>query len=178
MHLRGLPNALTSLRIGLVGVLWVLALVHWPVAFVIVLAVAWLTDAVDGAIARTYHLESKQGAMLDSIADNAIQISQPFWLWLLRPEIYTHYWGLIVILLVLFITGMVLQWLRHAPLHTWANKITAWLVALFLLGTYAFGLCVPFMWVTFLGLAYALSEGILILLFKDEVSENTRSWWT
>lgn len=177
MWLRQLPNALTVLRLCLVGVLWVLALLHWPAAFVIVLAVAWFTDAIDGAIARAYHLESRQGAMLDSIADNSIQISQPFWLWLLRPEIYTHYWVLIVILLILFVAGMVLQWLRRAPMHTYANKVTAWLVAAFLLYTYAFGLNVPFMWITFIGLAYAMTEAILILLLKDEVSEDTRSLW-
>ncbi|MBU0611668.1 MAG: CDP-alcohol phosphatidyltransferase family protein [Armatimonadetes bacterium] len=178
MSVRDIPNALTILRLCLVGVLWVLALLHWPVAFVICLAVAWFTDAIDGVIARTYHVESKQGAVLDSVADNSIQISQPFWLWLLRPEIYTHYWHLIAILLVLFVGGMILQWLRRAPMHTWANKVTAWLVAAFLLYTYAFGLCVWFMWVTFVGLVYAMGEAILILLFKDDVSEDTKSLWT
>jgi cardiolipin synthase len=178
MSIRNLPNALTTLRLCLVVVLWALALRHWPITFVIVLAVAWFTDAIDGAIARTYHLESKQGAMLDSVADNTIQISQPFWLWRLRPEIYTHYWHVIAILLVLFIAGMILQWLRRAPMHTWANKVTAWLVAAFLLYTYAFGLNPPFMWVTFVGLAYAMTEGVLILLFKDNVSEDTKSLWS
>lgn len=178
MHLKNLPNALTILRLCLVLVLWVLALMHWPIAFVIVLAIAWFTDAIDGTIARTYHLESKQGAVLDSVADNTIQLSQPFWLWLLRPEIYTHYWPLIVILLLLFIVGMVLQWQRRAPMHTVANKVTAWLVAAFLLYTYPFGLNVPFMWITFVGLFYAMGEGILILLLKDEVSEDTKSLWS
>jgi cardiolipin synthase (CMP-forming) len=153
MILKNLPNALTILRLGLVLVLWVLALSHAPVAFVIILAVAWFTDAIDGTIARTYHLESKQGAVLDSVADNSIQLSQPFWLWLLRPEVYTHYWPLIAILLLLFIVGMILQWQRRAPMHTYANKATAWLF-------------------------YAMGEGILILLLKDEVSEDTKSLWS
>ena len=178
MRLKDLPNALTILRLCLVGVLWALAALHWPITFVIVLAIAWFTDAIDGVIARTYHLESKQGAVLDSVADNSIQISQPFWLWLLRPEIYTHYWHLIAILLVLFLAGMILQWVRRAPMHTWANKVTAWLVAAFLLYTYAFGLVPIFMWITLVGLAYAMAEGILILLFKDEVSEDTKSLWS
>ena len=178
MSVRDIPNALTITRLCLVAVLWVLALLHAPTAFVFVLAIAWFTDAIDGVIARTYHLESKQGAVLDSVADNTIQISQPFWLWLLRPEIYTHYWHLIAILIVLFVVEMILCWLRRAPMHTWANKVTAWLVAAFLLYTYAFGLCVWFMWVTFVGLAYAMGEAILILLFKDDVSEDTKSLWT
>lgn len=177
MSVKNLPNALTVLRLCLVAVLWVLALAHWPVAFVICLAVAWFTDAIDGTIARMYHIESKQGAVLDSIADNSIQISQPFWLWLLRPEIYTHYWPLIAIMIVLFVAEMILCWLRKAPMHTWANKATAWLIAAFLLYTYAFGVSPVFMWMTFLGLFYAMGEAILILLFKDEVSEDTKSWW-
>jgi cardiolipin synthase (CMP-forming) len=177
MILRNLPNALTILRICLVGVLWVLALNHLPTAFVIVLAVAWFTDSIDGVIARTYHLESKQGAALDSIADNSIQISQPFWLAFLRPEIYTHYWPVIATLVVLFIVEMILSWQRRAPMHTWANKITAWIVALFLLGTYAFGVNAVCMWITFATLCYAMGEAILILLFRDDASEDTRSLW-
>lgn len=178
MRFKDVPNAICALRIALVPVLWVLAVKDLSTAFVIVLAVAWLTDAVDGYLARTYHLESKLGAVLDSIADNSIQISQPFWLWLLRPEVYDRYWHLVATLVLLFVAGMVLQWQRRAPMHTWANKITAWLVAAFLLYTYAFGLNAPFMWVTFIGLTYAMLEGILILLFKREVSEKTKSLWS
>ena len=177
MHLKNLPNALTILRLCLVPVLWVLALAHLPTAFVIVLALAWFTDAIDGYVARTYHLESKLGAMLDSIADNAIQISQPVWLWLLRPEVYIRYWPLVAILVLLFIVEMFLSWQRRAPMHTLANKITAWIVAAFLLYTYAVGLNGLFLWFTFLTLCYAMGEAVLILLLKDEASEDTKSWW-
>jgi cardiolipin synthase (CMP-forming) len=178
MSVKNVPNALTYLRLCLMLVLWVLALKHWPTAFVITLAVAWFTDAIDGTIARRYHVQTPRGAVLDSIADNSIQISQPFWLWLLRPEIYTDYWHLIGTLVVLFIAAMVLTWLRRAPMHTWANKATAWLIALFLLYTYAFGVAPWFMWVTFVGLTYATLESILILLFKDDASEDTKSLWS
>jgi cardiolipin synthase (CMP-forming) len=178
MSIKNVPNALTMLRLCLVVVLWAWALLHWPTVFVITLAVAWFTDAIDGTIARKYHLESKHGAVMDSVADNSIQISQPFWVWLLRPELYTHYWHLIATLVLLFVVGMVLQWQRRAPMHTWANKASAWLIAAFLLYTYAFGVAPWFMWVTFVGLAYAMFESILILLFKDQVSEDTKSIWS
>ena len=177
MRVQNIPNALTTLRLCLVVVLWALALLHWPTVFVIALALAWFTDAIDGTIARHYHIESKHGAALDSVADNSIQISQPFWLALLRPEIYTHYWPLIATLVWMFVIAMWLSYERKAPMHTRANKITAWIIALFLLYTYAFGVNAPFMWFTFITLSYATLESILILVFRDDASEDTKSLW-
>lgn len=177
MYLKHVPNAICVLRLCLIPLLWYLAYLRARGFFVGALAFTWLTDAVDGYVARTYHLESRLGARLDSIADNAVQLSMPFWLWLLRPEVYQHYWYLVAILLVLFVVSMVLQWYRNAPLHTYANKLTAWLLAAFLLYTFAVGLNRAFMWITFIALLYAIGEGIVMLATRYEVSEDTKSMW-
>lgn len=177
MYLKHVPNAICILRLCMIPVLWYIAYLRARGWFVGALAFTWFTDAIDGHIARTYHVESKLGAVLDSIADNSVQLSMPFWLWMLVPELYVRYWYLVVIMLVLFIAGMALQWYRRAPLHTYANKFTAWVLAVFLLYTFAVGLSPVFMWITFFALVYAMGEGLLILMVKREVSENTRSLW-
>jgi CDP-diacylglycerol--glycerol-3-phosphate 3-phosphatidyltransferase len=177
MQFKDVPNAICLLRIGLIPILWVLAIVEARAAVVILLAFTWFTDAVDGYLARTYHLESKLGAQLDSIADNAVQLSMPFWLWFLAPDVYRRFWPLVLIILALFVLSMLMQISRKAPMHTYANKITAWLLAAFLLYTFAAGLNVVFMWITFLALVYAMVEAIMILGSPYEVSENTKSWW-
>ncbi|MEN6645126.1 MAG: CDP-alcohol phosphatidyltransferase family protein [Armatimonadia bacterium] len=177
MYLKHVPNAICILRLCLIPFLWYLAYLRARGFFVGALAFTWFTDAVDGYLARTYHLESKLGARLDSIADNAVQLSMPFWLWLLRPELYQRYWYLVAVMLVLFVASMILQWYRRAPLHTYANKFTAWLLAAFLLYTFAVGLSPVFMWITFIALLYAMVEGIVILVTKAEVSEETKSVW-
>lgn len=177
MKFKDVPNAICILRLCLIPVLWVLAIHDARGAFVVLFACTWFTDAVDGYLARTYHLESKLGARLDSIADDAVQLSMPFWVWFLAHDLYTRFWPLVVITLALFVFAMILQVSRKAPMHTYANKATAWLLAAFLIYTFARGLNVPFMWLTFVCVAYALVESIAILLSPYEVSETTKSWW-
>lgn len=178
MRLKNLPNAICIVRLCMIPVLWYVAIVHERWWFVGLLAFTWFTDAIDGVIARKYHLESPLGAVLDSVSDNSVQLSMPFWLYLLVPELYTHYWYLVAIMLSAFVFSMVLQWRRRAPLHTYANKATAWLLAAFLLTTFAFGVNVIFMWFTFVCLMYALIEGILILFLRKHVSEETKTFWS
>jgi cardiolipin synthase (CMP-forming) len=178
MKLKHLPNALCALRIACVPVLWVLAFEQLRVPFIVVLVVAWLTDAVDGTIARRYHLESPFGAKLDSIADNSLSLSMIGYVYLLRRELYTDYWYLIAILVALTVASIVLQARRKAPMHTYANKATAWVLAVFLLYTFIAGVNPVAMWITFALLSYATVEAILLLLCCKTVNEDTRCIWT
>jgi CDP-diacylglycerol--glycerol-3-phosphate 3-phosphatidyltransferase len=175
--MKHVPNALCVVRIAMIPALWGIALMGHHAWFVGALAFTWFTDAIDGAIARRFGGESKFGAKLDSIADNAVQVSMLGWVWLLRRELYTHYWYLIAILVLLFVVSMILQYRRKAPLHTYANKATAWILAAFLLYTFAFGVKVVPMWITFATLAYAMAEGIVLLVAAPRVDENTRYLW-
>jgi phosphatidylglycerophosphate synthase len=175
--MKHVPNALCVIRILMIPVLWVLAILGWHTWFVAALAFTWSTDAVDGLIARKFHAESKLGAKLDSIADNSVQVSMLGWVYLLRRELYTDYWYLIAILVVLFVVSMVLQFRRGAPLHTYANKATAWILAAFLLYTFACGVAVVPMWITFITLAYAMVEGVVLLAAAPTVDESTRHLW-
>jgi CDP-diacylglycerol--glycerol-3-phosphate 3-phosphatidyltransferase len=67
-----LPNALTALRFALVPV-FVVLIVHasgghsWAAG--IVFAVAAVTDQIDGALARRWHVESEFGKYADPLAD-------------------------------------------------------------------------------------------------------------
>ena len=176
--LKRLPNALCAIRIACVPILWVLAIGLMRTPFIVVLIVAWLTDAVDGTIARRYHLESPFGAKLDSIADNSLSLSMIGYVYFLRRELYKDYWYLIAILVALTVTSIVLQTRRKAPMHTYANKATAWVLAVFLVYTFIAGVNAIAMWIAFALLSYATVEAILILLLCKSASEDTRSIWT
>ena len=65
-----LPNKLTMLRILLVPVFMVLAAYHWMLAAGVVFALASITDFLDGAIARKYHLVTDFGKFADPLADD------------------------------------------------------------------------------------------------------------
>lgn len=67
-----LPNQLTMLRILLVPVFMVLAAYHWMLAAGVVFALASITDFLDGAIARKYHLVTDFGKFADPLADKLL----------------------------------------------------------------------------------------------------------
>jgi len=72
---RHLPNAISMLRVLLVApICWFLWHEEWPAALSLV-AVAGVSDGLDGFLARHYHWQSRLGGMLDAIADKMLLIS-------------------------------------------------------------------------------------------------------
>lgn len=68
----GLPNWLTALRIVLIPVFVLLMVYRRPGWALGVFAVAALTDALDGWVARSRGLQSRLGAFLDPLADKLL----------------------------------------------------------------------------------------------------------
>jgi cardiolipin synthase len=72
---RHLPNAISMLRVILVApICWLLLHRSWPSSLAFV-AVAGVSDGVDGFLARHYGWQSRLGGMLDAIADKLLLIS-------------------------------------------------------------------------------------------------------
>lgn len=70
-----IPNALSLLRILLIPVFAVLFIKGHVVSAVIIIAVAAITDLLDGKIARKYNMVSNLGKILDPIADKLSQMA-------------------------------------------------------------------------------------------------------
>ncbi len=70
-----LPNKLTILRIAMVPVCLVLVALGWYVAAALVFALAAITDALDGHIARKKQLVTSFGKFADPIADKILTVS-------------------------------------------------------------------------------------------------------
>ena len=70
-----LPNKLTLMRIILVPVFVLCFLKQWYFPALIVFALASITDALDGKIARKYNLITNFGKFLDPLADKVLVIS-------------------------------------------------------------------------------------------------------
>lgn len=72
---RHLPNAISMLRVLLVApICWLLWHEAWPSALALV-AVAGVSDGLDGFLARHYGWQSRLGGMLDAIADKLLLIT-------------------------------------------------------------------------------------------------------
>src|SRR5690554_5594445 len=82
------PNLLSSLRIVLVPLLLALAWQQMQIAFLAVLAVSLLSDALDGYFARLLHQESDLGAKLDSWGDLLTYGAMIAGLYLAWPQVF------------------------------------------------------------------------------------------
>lgn len=92
MTLALVPNLITLARIGLVPVLILAIHAGEAELALVVFLVAGVSDAVDGFIAKRFHLESRLGAILDPAADKLLLVTAyvmlamtgliPFWLML------------------------------------------------------------------------------------------------
>jgi cardiolipin synthase len=70
-----LPNLLSLLRMGLAPLFLISVVNGQPVAALTIFALAGITDALDGFIARTYGQQSRLGSYLDPIADKVLLMS-------------------------------------------------------------------------------------------------------
>jgi cardiolipin synthase len=72
---RHLPNAISMLRVLVVApICWLLWHDRWPSALALV-AVAGVSDGLDGFLARRFAWQSRLGGMLDAIADKLLLIA-------------------------------------------------------------------------------------------------------
>jgi len=132
--LRAAPNVLSGARALAVPVLFVLALEQLRIAFTWVLIPALLSDIFDGWIARAFHVESRIGAALDSVADSLMLFVAVFGIWVFHPEVIRdHAWlcGTAVGLWALEDVLALLRYRRLSSFHTYLSKIVANLLGVF-----------------------------------------------
>jgi cardiolipin synthase len=129
-------NGITLWRILMAPLVIYLAFSHREQVFKWFLAVSFLTDAVDGYLARKYGVISKRGAMLDSIGDDltvgaAIAGMLAFKMDFIRQEL-----PLLVGMIVLYAAQVCMALIRYRRMsgfHTLVAKVAAILQGVFLL---------------------------------------------
>lgn len=124
---RQVPNLISLLRIGLcIGLIWTKLLSS---SFIIIYAVAILSDVIDGTIARHYNLMSALGAKLDSLADLILFLVISF---KLIPLIEWQTWIVVGIVIVIILRSLAIlvgyiKYHQIAILHTYTNKLNGFL---------------------------------------------------
>lgn len=179
--LRHVPNVLSAARALAVPVLLVLALQDQRAAFTAVLIPALLSDILDGLIARLFHLESRLGAILDSIADSLLLFVSVYGIWVFHPDVIReHAWlcGIAVGLWALEDLLALLRYRRLSSFHTYLSKVVANLLGLFIGWLFLFGF-EP--WLLYLagGLSIVASlEELALLAALPEWRADVRGlWW-
>ncbi len=173
MSKRSPADHLTLLRVLLVPALWALAFGQHTEALAVGLAVAGLTDVLDGPVARMTGRTSRYGSQLDSTADIVLMGSILVWMVALRPTFFRENAVPLLAWAVLGCAALAATFVRFrriGDLHLYSAKaagVAGYVFAcwLFLTGSYS-----PRFFALTAGLAIvAAAETLLVALTRDRV---------
>jgi len=174
-----LPNLLTCFRFFSAPFLLWLAFQGAETAFLILLAITFLSDVLDGIAARLLNQESELGALLDSWADLLIYTTIAISIWQMRPDLVQQELIYIVITIISYILPVLIGIIKfHAftSYHTWLVKIAAASMGTSFFLLLIFNISLPFQMAAFICLAAAIEE-ILITFYLTTPQSNVRSLW-
>ena len=138
-----IPNILSGFRLLLVPVLWVCAGLKLSRYIGLGLMVSFLTDYLDGLIARKFNMVTALGAKLDSLADDLMLMSVIGWVFILRRDIVTDHAFLVLAAIGGYGATMLMSWWKFqqfgSNLHLYSHKASAVMGYLFLIHAFLFG---------------------------------------
>ncbi|MFY9840553.1 MAG: CDP-alcohol phosphatidyltransferase family protein [Xanthobacteraceae bacterium] len=169
-----IPNLITLGRILLVPiVVWAITVGEMRVAFLLFLA-AGISDAVDGFLAKRFHMKSELGAYLDPLADKALIVS--IYVSLGIAGVLPIFLVILVVSRDIMIIGaFLLAWLVGRPmpvrplLVSKANTVAQIVLVVLLLAERAFGFDLTFVsqltigavaFLTLVSIAFYLAEWV------------------
>ena len=129
-------NGITFYRIIASAFLLYLIISHQPGIFKWFLAASFFTDSIDGILARRFHVDSKRGAILDSIGDDLTVLMGIIGLIVFKGDFISDHLLSLVALFILFIIEVLSALIRFGLLtsfHTYLAKIAAIVQGTFLI---------------------------------------------
>jgi CDP-diacylglycerol--glycerol-3-phosphate 3-phosphatidyltransferase len=171
------PNLLTAFRILCAPVLLAMAWQGYATAFLLLLALAFLSDVLDGLVARLCGQVSQFGAKLDSWADATLFLTITISAWWLWPEIVRReavYVGTVIICYLLPAVVGYLKFNEVTSYHTWLVKCAVAATGLSMYSVFLGGPAWPFRLATALCVLAAIEE-IAITAVSAKLHSNVRS---
>ena len=177
--IKAIPNVITSFRI--VGAIIIVFLEPFSLAFFLVYGLCGLTDALDGFIARKFHLESKVGSVLDSVSDLIFLGVMGF---KILPTLIKllPIWNWVMILVPVGLQTVAyficaFKYKRFSAVHTYANKVMSAAIFFYPFSFIGF---IPAIYQTYVAIfgsvaIYASIEINLIHIFAKEYDERNKS---
>lgn len=168
-----LPNILTSLRIAAIPALAALATAHERDAFGLLLIACLLGDVGDGALARALGVESRLGALLDSVADTLLFFMTIAGTLVFFPEAVREHAIAFVMVPVAWLgenVAALVRYRRLSSFHTYLSRAAA--VAM---GTFV---AVLFLWRMHEGLLHAAVALVMMATAEEFVLLLLLPAWT
>jgi CDP-diacylglycerol--glycerol-3-phosphate 3-phosphatidyltransferase len=168
---RNTPNAISIARLCATSVLFTSVLLHRVEVFKWLLLACLLSDILDGLIARTFHLTSKLGASLDSIADAVTILIGLFGVFVFqRLFVFEHYTELLLVV-AFYAVELIASFWRYGRLssfHTLLDRIAAYMGGIFVMSLFLWGCYAWLFHLTVIVYVVALSEEMLLIYLLPE----------
>jgi phosphatidylglycerophosphate synthase len=174
-----IPNLLSLLRLVLVPCLWIFALLSVPKAVGCGLAIAAVTDVLDGKLARRLNLITPFGSKLDALADVAVNVSAVGWLLVLRPDVLEDHPIYFVVLSLAGIFALWSGWAkfgRLADFHLNSGRAAGVVAYLFLINLFLFDRYTQPLFYALMALTWIVAiEAIMLIFTRDSIDERVPS---
>jgi phosphatidylglycerophosphate synthase len=146
------------------------------------LLVSYLTDSIDGYLARKLKITSARGSQLDSFGDQVTLIVGLLGLYYFESDFIQKNLILIVIVFVPYLVQMLIAYLKYGKataFHTYLAKISAVLQAIFILWALFFSPeYVLFYIMILIGLLETIEEISLIFIYDNWTSDVKGLYWS
>lgn len=165
-----IPNLLSLYRIVIFPYMAWLIFVGNEKLFSVLITVSLVTDILDGFIARTFNMQTKIGARLDSWADLGTYILAFMAIYLFKWEALQGHTAILILFGVVMAASYVVVFAKFGALiglHTYLFKVTGYLQGAFIICLFLWGFYKPLYYFCLCwGIAACIEEIIIILLLK------------
>ena len=149
--------------------------------FTWMLLISYLTDGIDGFVARSLKISSARGSQLDSYGDQVTLVVALIGLLVFENEFINENYQLILIAFVPYILQIVLAFRKYGKataFHTYLAKLSAIVQSVFILWLLFFGPVYPlFYFMIILGVIETIEEITLIYMYDEWVEGVKGIYW-
>ena len=175
------PNILSIYRLLMFPVIAIIALNGYETLFFWLLLVNFITDILDGFIARTFNMQTKFGAKIDSIADFGTYLLVFLGIYLFKSADFAPHLITFSIFVGLFLFAHVLALIKFGRMpsfHLYSWKIGGYIQGTFFVVLFSHGFEVIFYYFMLIWGILAFLEHIVIQLMISEMISNAKGlYW-
>jgi CDP-diacylglycerol--glycerol-3-phosphate 3-phosphatidyltransferase len=149
--------------------------------FAWLLIVAFISDTVDGVIARAFGFTSELGALLDSIGDFLVYSAAAYGIVCFYPQIISiHGFAFVFVIVLWWGSGLAGLWRygRLASFHTSLSRLTACGAGVFLGVLFIWGFNTWLFWTAVVLVAVSVVEVLILVILLPTWMPNVRGlYW-
>jgi len=160
---RNTPNAISITRLCACSVLLAMVVLHRVELFKWLLLACLLSDILDGLIARTFHLTSKLGASLDSIADMTTLLLAMIGIVVFKWSFVASQYPEMLLVVVFYAAEVIASVVRYGKVssfHTLLDRIAAYMGGIFVMSLFLWG---------YFGWLFHLTVGVYLAGLSEEM---------